>query len=96
MEIPVKIHPDDSQRIAVQWDAQKANIAAAGGDMAAVMGGMEQTYGGAADAAMRQAQAGGGKEDAATRLKKLGELREQGLLTDDEYEAKKAELIKEL
>jgi hypothetical protein len=96
MEIPVKIHPDDPQRIAVQWDAQKANIAAAGGDMAAVMGGMEQTYGGAADAAMRQAQAGGGKEDAATRLKKLGELREQGLLTDDEYEAKKAELIKEL
>ena len=96
MEVPVKIHPDDPSRIAVQWDAQKANIAAAGGDMAAVMGGMEQTYGGAADAAMRQAQAGGAKEDAATRLKKLGELREQGLLTDDEYEAKKAELIKEL
>jgi hypothetical protein len=96
MEVPVKIHPDDPSRIAVQWDAQQANIAAAGGDMAAVMGGMQQTYGGAADAAMRQAQAGGGKEDAATRLKKLGELREQGLLTDDEYEAKKAEVLKEL
>jgi uncharacterized protein YukE len=96
MEIPVKIHPDDPQRIAVQWDAQQANIAAQGGDMAAVMGGLESTYGGTADAAFRQAQAGGGKEDAGERLKKLGELREQGLLTDDEYEAKKAELIKEL
>ena len=106
MEVPVKIHPDDPSRIAVQWDAQKANIAAAGGDMAAVMGGMQETYGGAADAAMRQAQAGGapgaaapapaGQGDAAERLKKLGELRDQGLLTDEDYEAKKAEVLKEL
>ena len=106
MEIPVKIHPDDPQRIAVQWDAQQANIAAQGGDMNAVMQGFQATYGGQADAAMREAQAnaasggaapaGGGQEDAAARLTKLGELREQGLLTDDEYEAKKAELIKEL
>jgi hypothetical protein len=100
MEVPVKIHPDDPSRIAVQWDAQQANIAAAGGDMAAVMGGMQATYGNVADQAMRQAQAGqaagGGKEDAAERLKKLGELREQGLLTDDEYEAKKAEVLKDL
>jgi len=102
MEVPVKIHPDDPQRIAVQWDAQQANIAAAGGDMNAVMEGMQATYGGAADAAMRQAQAGGapaaagGGGDIAERMKKLGELREQGLLTDDEYEGKKAELLKEL
>jgi hypothetical protein len=96
MEVPVKIHPDDPQRIAVQWDAQQANIAAAGGDMNAVMGGMQATYGGAADAAMRQAQAGGAKEDPTERQKKLGELREQGLLTDDEFEAKKAEVLKEL
>jgi Short C-terminal domain len=96
MEVPVKIHPDDPQRIAVQWDAQQANIAAAGGDMNAVMEGMQATYGGAADAAMRQAQAGGAKEDPTERLKKLGELREQGLLTDDEFEAKKAEVLKEL
>ena len=99
MEIPVKIHPEDPQRIAVQWDAQQANIAAQGGDMNAVMAGMQNTYGGSADAAFRQAQAGGaagGKEDAGERLKKLGELREQGLLTDDEYEAKKAEVLKDL
>jgi len=105
MEVPVKVHPEDPSRIAVQWDAQQANIAAQGGDMNAVMGGFNATYGGAADAAMRQAQAaqaggqpagqaGGG--DVGERLKKLGELREQGLLTDDEYDAKKAELLKEL
>ena len=25
MEIPVKVHPDDPSRIAVQWDAQQAS-----------------------------------------------------------------------
>ena len=25
MEVPVKIHPDDPSRIAVQWDAQQAS-----------------------------------------------------------------------
>jgi hypothetical protein len=104
MEVPIKIHPEDPQRIAMQWDAQQASIAAAGGDMNAVMQGMQATYGGAADAAMRQAQTGGApgapapisQDDAATRLKKLGELRDQGLLTDEDYEAKKAEVLKEL
>jgi putative oligomerization/nucleic acid binding protein len=113
MEIPIKVLPDDPQRIAVQWDAQQASIAAAGGDMAAVTAGLQETYGGVADAAMRQAQAGtpmpvpgtpapalgapaGGSEDAAARLSKLGKLREDGLIDDDEYEAKKAEILKEL
>src|SRR3954454_20914720 len=30
MEVPVKVLPDDPQRVAVQWDAQQAEIAAAG------------------------------------------------------------------
>ena len=34
--------------------------------------------------------------DIATRLRKLDELRDTGLLTDDEFEAKKAELLREL
>jgi hypothetical protein len=105
MEIPIKIHPNDPNKIAVQWDAQKASIAAAGGDMAAVTKGFENTYSGAADAAMRQAmanqQAGAGaapaaKGDPAERLKKLGELRDSGVLSDAEFEAKKAEILKEL
>ena len=105
MEIPVKVHPNDPNKIAVQWDAQKASIAAAGGDMAAVQQGLGNTYSGAADAAMRQAmanqQAGAGaapaaKEDPAERLKKLGELKESGVLSDEEFEAKKAEILKEL
>jgi putative oligomerization/nucleic acid binding protein len=105
MEIPIKIHPNDPNKIAVQWDAQKASIAAAGGDMAAVQQGFQNTYSGAADAAMRQAmanqQAGAGaapaaKQDPAERLKKLGELKDSGVLSDEEFEAKKAEILKEL
>jgi Short C-terminal domain len=38
------------------------------------------------------AQAG----DVAARLRKLDELRDSGLLTDDEFEAKKAEILREL
>src|SRR4051812_30686497 len=57
MEIPVKVMADDPSRVAVQWDAQQANIAAQGGDMAAVMSGMQSTYGNVADQAMRDAQA---------------------------------------
>src|SRR2546423_4781674 len=57
MEVPIKVHPSDPSRVAVQWDAQQASIAAAGGDMAAVNAGLQQTYGGVADAAMREAMA---------------------------------------
>lgn len=101
MEVAVKVHPSDPNKIAVQWDAQKACIAAAGGDMAAVQQGLANTYSGAADAAMRQAMANQGatpaaKADPAERLKKLGELKESGVLTDEEFEAKKAEILKEL
>jgi len=111
MEIPVKVLPDDPQRIAVQWDAQQAAIAAAGGDMAAVTAGLQETYGGVADAAFRAQTSGappvpgqpaapaepaGGTEDAASRLNQLGKLREQGLIDESEYEAKKAEILKDL
>lgn len=98
MEIPVKYLPDDPARVAVQWDALKGSIAAAGGDMAAVMGGLQSTYSGTADAAMRQAMAGPAApaQDPAERLKKLAELRDAGAITDDEYEAKKAEIIREI
>lgn len=39
---------------------------------------------------------GGTSGDVAARLRKLDELRDTGLLTEDEFEAKKAELLKEL
>jgi Short C-terminal domain len=96
MEIPVKILADDPQRVAVQWDAQQANIAAAGGDMAAVMSGMQATYGGAADAAMREAQANAAAEDPASKLEKLGQMRDSGLITPEEFEAKKKEILAEM
>jgi putative oligomerization/nucleic acid binding protein len=96
MEIPVKVHPEDPQRIAVQWDAQQASIAAAGGDYAAVTQGMQSTYGNVADQAMRDAQAKSQAEDPAEKLKKLGEMRDAGLITSEEFEAKKKDLLADL
>lgn len=93
MEIPVKLLPDEPERVAVQWDAQQASIAAAGGDMAAVMSGLNQTYGGVADQAMRQAQANAAAEDPAKKLEKLTQLRDSGLITAEEFAAKKAEIL---
>lgn len=93
MEIPVKMLPDQPERVAVQWDAQQASIAAAGGDMAAVMGGLQATYGGAADQAMRQAQANAAAEDPAKKLEKLAQMRDSGLITAEEFQAKKQEIL---
>jgi hypothetical protein len=93
MEIPVKLLPDQPERVAVQWDAQQASIAAAGGDMAAVMGGMQSTYGGVADQAMRQAQANAAAEDPTAKLQKLTQMRDSGLITADEFAAKKKEIL---
>ena len=93
MEVPVKVHPDDPQRIAVQWDAQQASIAAAGGDMAAVTQGLQANYGGVADAAMRDAQAKAKAEDPAEKMKKLGQMKDSGLISDEEFDAKKAEIL---
>jgi len=120
MEVPVKVHPDDPQRIAVQWDALKGSIAASGGDMAAVMQGLQSTYAGTADAAARAQMAGtmppmpgmplpGGAAAAppaaapaaeslspAERLMKLTELRNQELISAEEFEAKKKEILADL
>jgi hypothetical protein len=95
MEIPVKIHPQDPSRIAVQWDAQQASIAAAGGDQAAVMAGMQANYGAVADQAFRQQQAQQATEDPAEKLKKLAQMRDAGLITAAEHDAKKAEILRE-
>lgn len=105
MEIPVKIHPDDPQRIAVQWEAQQGAIAAAGGEMAAVTKAFNDTYAGTADKAMREAMArtqgpapgaaSAGADDSAAKLQKLGQLRDAGLITADEFAEKKAELLRE-
>jgi len=96
MEIPVKVLLDQPERVAVQWDAQQASIAAAGGDMAAVMGGLQTTYGGVADQAMRDAQANAAKEDPAEKLAKLTQMRDTGLITADEFAAKKAEILESM
>lgn len=96
MEVPIKIHPEDPQRIAVQWDAQQAGIAAAGGDMAAVTQGLSATYGNAADQAFRQAQANAAAEDPVKKIEKLGQMRDSGLITQAEFDAKKKEILAEM
>jgi hypothetical protein len=107
MEVPIKVDPGDPTRIAIQWDAQKAALAAAGGDYAAITAGLASTYGGVADAAMRQAQAGGdaaggaapaGAAPASDPLEKIGQLaklRDSGAITEEEFAAKKAQLLAE-
>ena len=73
--------------------AQQANIAAQGGDMNAVMSGLQNTYAGAADAAYREAREKQAAEDPVTKLEKLKQMKEAGLINDAEFEAKKAEVL---
>jgi uncharacterized membrane protein YeaQ/YmgE (transglycosylase-associated protein family) len=41
----------------------------------------------------QQQQAGGGGDSVPDQLRKLGELRDAGILTDEEFETKKAQLL---
>jgi membrane protease subunit (stomatin/prohibitin family) len=50
----------------------------------------------AAVAAAAAAPAGVKADDVMATLEKLGELRTKGILTQDEFDAKKAELLKKL
>lgn len=107
MEVPVKVMDDDPMAVAVQWDALKGSIAASGGDIAVAMQGIQNTYAGTADVAGRAYLAGKAEGDAqaaqqtaandpAERLKKLSQLKDAGLVTDEEFAAKKAEILADL
>jgi transposase-like protein len=108
MEIPIKISRDDPTKIAVQWDAQKAQIAAAGGSTPAVMEALAKTYGPATQAAMDQTMSnlrqGTGanpppmtsQADPQSRIEKLEQLKNAGLIDDATYEAKKQKIIDEI
>jgi hypothetical protein len=100
MEVPVKVMADDPMAVAVQWDALKGSIAASGGDMAVAMQGIQNTYAGTADAAGRayladkeKADAAKAADDPAERLKKLTQLKDAGLVSDEEYETKRQEIL---
>lgn len=107
MEVPVKVMDDDPMAVAVQWDALKGSIAASGGDMAVAMQGIQNTYAGTADAAGRaylaekeaaeaEQAASAEANDPVERLKKLGQLRDAGLINEAEFETKKQEILGEL
>jgi hypothetical protein len=100
MEVPVKVMADDPMAVAVQWEALKGSIAASGGDMAVAMQGIQNTYAGTADAAGRayladqkEAEAKVAADDPAERLKKLTQLKDAGLVSDEEYETKRQEIL---
>jgi hypothetical protein len=103
MEVPVKVMPDDPTAVAVQWDALKGSVAAQGGAMNAAMAGLSNTYAGTADAAGRAALAArasapapAAAEDPADRIKKAQQLLDGGLINAEEFEAKKAEILKDV
>ena len=101
--VPVKVDPTDPQKIAVQWDAQRAEIAAAGGDMAAVQAGLGSTYSGVDAAARGQAipnvpmtGAMPGQKSPADKIRELAQLRDSGAITEEEFETKKTQLLAEM
>lgn len=109
MEVPVKISTENPLAVAVQWDALQGSIAASGGDMAAVTQGLANTYQGTADAAGRAylagqqagaqqaAEAGGaGAGDPAERIKKAQQLLDAGLISAEEFETKRQEILDSL
>jgi hypothetical protein len=53
MDVPVKVSPEDPQRIAVQWDALKAEVAAGGGALAMTMKGLSAASDGRFGAGMQ-------------------------------------------
>jgi hypothetical protein len=42
---------------------------------------------------MRQAQANAAAEDPAAKIEKLGQMRDSGLITPEEFETKKQEIL---
>jgi hypothetical protein len=92
MEIPVKVMDDQPNAVAVQWDALKGSIAASGRDMADAAG---RAYL-AEKAEQESAEAKPAAGHPAERLKKLAQLKDAGLVTDEEFEAKKAQILADL
>jgi hypothetical protein len=62
-------------------------------DQAALAGGAPATQAPAAEAPARQAPAAAPQESYLQELEKLAELHERGILTDEEFQAKKAQLL---
>jgi hypothetical protein len=95
VDVPVKVDPGDPSRVAVDWDAYQVSLAARGGEAAAVTKGFEEVYGRAADAVAREAKEKAAADDPATKVRKLAQMRDAGLITSEEYLAKSAEAFAE-
>ena len=92
MVVPVKVDPNDPMKIAVQWDAQQAELAAAGGTLAAAEAGIYGAYA----PTLQNAVPGvplGEQKSPAEKIRELAGLRDAGAITESEFESKKAELL---
>ena len=117
--IPVKVDPEDQNRVAIDWDGVRDQVdqmeiarrqaLAAQGPVTGFSG--AQPHGGAQviDArnnpelrAQLEAALGielppsSGAGDPAARLKQLATMRDAGLISSEDFEAKKAEILREL
>jgi hypothetical protein len=117
--IPVKVDPNDQNRVAIDWDGVRAQVEqmetarrqalAAQGPVAGLSAG--QPIGGAQVIDLRnnpemrgQLEAALGIElpqasapaDPAARLEQLAKMRDAGLISSEDFEAKKAEILREL
>jgi hypothetical protein len=92
MVVPVKVDPADPMNIVVQWDVQKAELAAAGGDLAAVQSALFGSYAGAAQTAVPGVPMSEQKSPIE-KIRELAELRDAGAITEEEFQSKKAELL---
>jgi hypothetical protein len=109
MEIPIKISAEDPMKIAVQWEAQKAAVAAGGGAVAVSMQALSKISGPEeAQAMAAEAMASVGAKmpefmtpkmpvgDPKARLEQLDELKRSGLIDDAEYQAKRQQILDQL
>jgi hypothetical protein len=109
MEVPIKISAEDPMKIAVQWDAQKAAVAAGGGALAVSMEGLSRiSQEGDMQAMASEALASVGAKmpenmvpkmpvaDPKARLEQLDELKRSGLIDDAEYQTKRQQILDQL
>jgi hypothetical protein len=107
MEIPVKVSREDPLRVAVQWDALKAAVAAQGGALQAATGGLDAISDGRYSQMTGGAMTPGAEftmpdlpamttEDPQTRLAKLEQLKAAGAIDAAEYQAKRQQIIDQI
>ncbi len=88
MILPVKVHPEKPKKLLLDWDQFGA------GPQVQILDGADLQVN-VVDA-LKDLGITTGKKDLKGRLSELEELYKEGLITKDEYDNKKAEILKDL